>query len=143
MSAMDVLHLEHLAKSRRTAQLRKALRGLSVRQLEELPTAVLDQAAFGLSSGDLLDLDVADIVVRYPGDLESAEAEVTGPAQARAVLQSKDPIEVALRGGRFELEDGHHRLVAARMLGRRTLPAVIEIHDNPILALRGVTATTR
>jgi len=93
---------------------------------------VLDREAFGFVSGETLAVPLGEIHIKYVVDLEDAEGDVTSVAVARAILARKIPVEIALRRGRLELEDGHHRYVAAKMLGKKSLHAVVEIHDNPI-----------
>jgi hypothetical protein len=105
---------------------------LSRKELELYPTEVLDREAFGFTSGQTLVMDLDEIHIKYGFDLENAESDITTLVLARAILNRTQPVEVALRRGRFELEDGHHRYVASRMLGKKTVEAVVEIHDNPI-----------
>ena len=116
----------------------EALARLPDAELERLPTAVLDRAAFGFASGDVIELPVHQIHIRYADDLENAQHEVRTEAQARRYLEvaKKKPVEVYLRGGEFDLDDGHHRYVSAVMLKQSTLRARVEIKDNPITALR-------
>ncbi len=102
---------------------------------------MLDREAFGFASGDVIKVPLDAIHIKYAADLEDAEGDVAKMAVARAVLERAEPVEIALRGGRFELEDGHHRYVAARMLKKKTLDAAIEIHDNPITEI--LVARTR
>ena len=105
---------------------------LSRKALELYPTEVLDREAFGFTSGDVIVMALDEIHIKYAADLENAESDVTTLALARAILDRMQPVEVALRRGRFELEDGHHRYVASMMLGKKTIEADVEIHDNPI-----------
>ena len=114
----------------------EALAKLSDADLERLPTDVLDRAAFGFSSEDVFLVPLSELHVIYQTDLENAESDVQTVAQARKVLRNAPPIDVALRGGRFEIEDGHHRYVAARILRHPSILARVTIKDNPILALR-------
>jgi len=118
---------------------RSKLAGLSRRQLEELPIEVLDKEAFGFESGEAIMLPLDAIHIRYPGDLESAKADVRTRKDALAIrrVHGRLPVKVALRGGLFELEDGHHRYVAARMLGDKKIWAEVDIKDNPISVLLG------
>lgn len=107
-------------------------------ELERLPTALLDRAAFGFTTDDIIELPVGQLRIRYFADLDNARAEVTSLAQARKylVINRRLPIDVMLRNGIFEIEDGHHRYVSALMLGQPTLIAKMQIADNPITALR-------
>lgn len=112
------------------------LGGLSRAELERMDTDVLDRAAFGFVQGDTVKVPVEALHVRYTGDLENAEDEVPTAAVARRVLRGAPPISVSLRDGLLHIEDGHHRFVSARLLGRHTISAIIQdIHDNPIDAI--------
>lgn len=108
---------------------------MSDRELETLPTDALDRAAFGFTSGSLLTLHWSQIQIRYPGDLENVRHAVRTSKDARERL-SGPPIDVSFRKGHFELEDGHHRWWAARMLNRTLHARVQQIDDNPIVAIR-------
>ncbi len=109
---------------------------LSRAELERMPTDELDRAAFGFARDDVIEVPVDEIRIRYAGDLENAEYSVRTASQARRVLEDAPPVEVVLRGGALDLEDGHHRYVAARLLGLESLTAVVrDIDDNPINAI--------
>ena len=51
-------------------RMKKSLKTMTRAELELLPTDVLDQAAFGFKSGDILDVRVDAIAIRYADDLE-------------------------------------------------------------------------
>lgn len=116
--------------------------------LERIPTPQLDRWAFGVSEGDEITVEPADVVPDL-ADLSNAEieyeqglvrrhgeyvAKVPPRSWARHVYgkNKKDPIEIRLRGGRFQIDDGHHRYVAARALGAPLRAIVSRIDDNPI-----------
>jgi hypothetical protein len=102
------------------------------------PWKSFDRAAFGFARDDIVEVPLEALHVRYPGNLKNAEHDVQMPAMARRVLRNAPPIEVSLRDGRLDIEDGHHRFVAARLLGRRVLMATVQnIHDNPIYVILG------
>jgi hypothetical protein len=115
------------------------LSDLSRRQLEELPTDVLDKTAFGFKSGDAIYLPLDVIVIKYPDDLENAEAAIRTRADALLLKRTHGrlPVLISLWRGRFELEDGHHRYVAARIRGDQKIWAEVEIKDNPIPVILG------
>jgi hypothetical protein len=117
----------------------RGLSKLSRSELEHYPTEVLDREAFGFASGDTIKVPLDAIHIKYQADLEDAESDVASVAMARVIFERAEPVDLALRNGQLELEDGHHRYVAARMLGKKTLKAIVDIHDNPIteiLAMR-------
>lgn len=102
-------------------------------ELEALDIEALDKLAFGVNSGNVIDLLPNQINILYEGDLENPEAlfERGGMTWANSVDLS-EPIEVSIdTAGRYNLEDGHHRWLAAqeRDVG---LKALIEIKGNPI-----------
>jgi len=117
----------------------RELRGLTRAQLEELPVEVLDEVAFGFHSGDAIRLPLSSIHIRYPGDLESASADIETRKDALALRRTHGrlPVQVHLRNGLFDLEDGHHRYVAATMLGDEAIWAEVEIKDDPIAVILG------
>lgn len=105
-------------------------------ELEAQPIEVLDRMAFGVTSGEVVNLQPAQIRIRYPGDLENAEHRWSqgGLAWARQVDLS-EPVQVRVNeAGEYELEDGHHRWLAAGKTGR-TLRAEVDVRGNPIRVL--------
>jgi hypothetical protein len=119
-------------RARHAASDVRDLSKLSREELELLSTAQLDREAFGFVSGEMLAVPVDEIHIKYKGDLENAESEITTVTLARRLLDRRISVEISLRHGRLELEDGHHRYVAAKMVGRKTLDAFVDIHDDPI-----------
>ena len=108
-------------------------------EIERLPIEVLDKAAFGFNRRDVLDIPVQDIEIQYTGDYDEALGQLQ--ADRRKVrrylrIAQREPIEVTYKHGVFYLEDGHHRYVATKMSGEKTIRAVVDIKDNPIVALR-------
>lgn len=102
-------------------------------ELEEMDIDVLDKVAFGCKDGDIIEISPADLVIKYPGDLENPEEKyrLGGMSWVRTV-SFDDPIEVSIGDdGRRYLEDGHHRRFAAIKQGRSLL-AEISIKGNPV-----------
>jgi hypothetical protein len=105
-------------------------------ELERLDIDVLDRLAFGVTGGELVTLRPDQIRIKYACDLANPEAKLArgGLAWARSVDLS-EPVEVSVaEDGGFDLEDGHHRWMAAGQT-HRPLTAVIEIKGNPIRRL--------
>ena len=71
------------------------LRAMSRAELELVDTAVLDRAAYGFSSGDVIVLFPDQIKIRYAADRDNAARDVVTPATARRVLKSAPPVDVA------------------------------------------------
>ena len=114
---------------------------LTEEQLYAVDTAVLDRAVFGFTTDDITRVPLDLIEVKYPGNLEAAEYEVTDPEMWRPHL--REPIEVQYKGGVFYIEDGHHRYVAAKRLGETSILASIQPDDNPIIALEKLMRSLR
>jgi len=96
----------------------------------ELPIRELDLVAFGYTYGGY-DLDIEDIHVWDRSNWETAAAEVKAEPQ-RWVPYLDRPLDVEYRDGKLQLMDGHHRLYTAKRLGRPTMPAWVQVKDNPI-----------
>jgi hypothetical protein len=102
-------------------------------ELEGMDIDDLDMLAFGCKTGDVLELDPAAIVIKYPCDLENPIERFRrgGMGWVRSV-SFDEPIEVSVgEDGRKYLEYGHHRRFAAIKLGR-SLMAEIEIKGGPV-----------
>jgi hypothetical protein len=99
-------------------------------------TADLDRAAFGFTTGDLMRVPLDRIKVQYKMDIEEAERHDYDLDSWRFALS--EPIELKYRNGDFYIEDGHHRFVVAQRLGERDILAVMELDDNPIIAIRAL-----
>ena len=100
----------------------------------------LDRWAFGFASGDTLDVPVKDIEIVFPGDLENpvyAAGRASSPTAWAKTVSFEEPIKIKLKGGRLTLQDGHHRYHAATILGKKTLPAEVDIDDNAVTKLLG------
>jgi hypothetical protein len=134
------------------------LSGMTREQLERLDFDVLSREAFGIASGDVVDLPVGKITIRWKQDLLNAKDDMarlvlTHPAPevgvrgapagtassprawAEAVLRGAPPVDVDLiKGGKYLLQDGHHRYLAAKFL-KRPLRAVVQVSTNPITAI--------
>lgn len=119
----------------RLPKLDTAISKMTDAELEKLDIDVLDRAAFGVTVGDTVTLPLSE-VVPLAGDLENAKHEVQkDPLRWRKYLDLH--VQLRLRGGKFHLEDGHHRLVLRKKLGLPTITGVVvAIDDNPIVAIR-------
>lgn len=105
----------------------------------------LDFKAFGFNSGDIIVLSPNQILLNPDwNDIENAEEAIKksglGPEGWARTVSFRKPIDVTLKDGKFWVEDGHHRWLAAKILQRK-LKCRVEIKDNPVLALRakGIT----
>jgi hypothetical protein len=108
-------------------------------ELEEIPTPELDRAAFGFTSGSIVEIPIDKIEIKYTGDYDAAWAELHHDRRkVRSYLKSaeREPVDVSLWHGVYYLEDGHHRYLAAKLSGKKTIRAVVDIKDNPITELR-------
>jgi hypothetical protein len=120
-------------------------------ELEQMPIRKLDKMAFGFHSEDVLTLAPDQITIISPDDLEDAQwamergivQERNGQPQRLPNLTPQEwanhidlsePLNVHLRNGRFELRDGHHRYLAAKILNK-PLKCQVTIDDNAILTI--------
>lgn len=125
------------------------------RELEQMPIEKLDQMAFGFHDQDILMLPIDQITIILPNDLAGAEWAMQNgvlwddipyyerhkhqprrlrnatPQNWAKQIDRSEPCEVHFRNGRFELHDGHHRYLAAKILNE-PLKCQITIDDNPI-----------
>jgi hypothetical protein len=98
-------------------------------------TEILDKAAFGFSAEDIKTLMPEQLNIRWFDDYENVvweqkNSKLTPEKWAREI-NIKDPIEVSFMGGKFYIEDGHHRYYAAKILNK-PLNVELEIKDRPI-----------
>jgi hypothetical protein len=94
---------------------------------------ILDMMAFGCKSGEVVELDPKDILIKYPGDLDNPieKFRVGGMKWVRSV-SLEEPVEVSIGDdGNKYLEDGHHRRFSAIKQGKK-LKAEIEVKGNPV-----------
>lgn len=113
---------------------------LSEDELIKMDINVLDRSAFGFSEQDIKSLYPNQIQIIHRGDLENAkyaqEISHLSPKEWAKKVDLTKPVEVVYQGGRFVLEDGHHRWLAAYILGKK-LAVSLTIKDNPISVLLG------
>lgn len=107
----------------------------TLRQLEEMPIDKLDQMAFNLQDGQVLFIPIDQITIIYKDDLEGAKwSSGHNPQEWARGIDLSEPCDVYYQNDRFELADGHHRYLAATILGK-PLKSIITIKDNPIKAI--------
>lgn len=102
-----------------------------------IPTELLDRAAFGFDD-TLNKLMPKQLSIKWNDDLENVKWEIkkkglTDIQFAKNVDLSK-PIDVSFDGKNFNIEDGHHRYYAAKVLNL-PLNINLEIKANPIVVL--------
>lgn len=113
---------------------------MSPDELSRLDTDELDKMAYGFTSGDVIRVHPNELKVQYQEDLIAAEYEMekagSGPKQVEWAkkVDLSEPIQIKIKNGEKVIEDGHHRYVAAKKLGK-TLKAEVTIEDNPIKAI--------
>lgn len=106
-------------------------------KLQTLSTKILDRMAFGFTVGSILTLNPDDLSIKYEDDLENAkyQAKASGPDKwAKSVNLSK-PIDIFYEKGKLYVGDGHHRWYASKLLGKQVRAKVVDIKDNPALAI--------
>jgi hypothetical protein len=105
----------------------------SQRELEVMDIDILDVLAFGYKSGEIVELDPRDILIKYPCDLDNPieKFRTGGMAWVRSV-SLEEPVEVSIgEDGKKYLEDGHHRRFSAIKQGFK-LKAEIEVKGSPV-----------
>jgi hypothetical protein len=127
------------------SQLKKRLLPL-IKEAEKIDNPVnfmvstegLDKAAFGFSDGDILKLNPEKLNIKYPGDMDNVFYQIAhsglSPEKWAKTVSLKTPIQVSFENGVFNIEDGHHRYYAAKLLGK-PLFAEVNIKDNPLSVL--------
>lgn len=108
---------------------------MSDREIAKLDIDVLDRAAFGVTAGDVIEIPLNEVNVKFTGDLEGAIEDVKQwPARWKPFI--KLPVEFVYQDGRINLNDGHHRYVMRKKLGLKTITGIVEmINDSPVRAL--------
>jgi hypothetical protein len=108
------------------------------------PIDLLDRVAFGFSADDIKTLHPKDLTVIWDDDADNVEYEIfyweskagkTRKQWAKEVDLS-EPIEVSFDGKNFNIEDGHHRYIAAKELNKK-LNVDLTIKARPLEAILG------
>ncbi len=96
----------------------------------------LDRWAFGVVGDQIVKLAPEDITVVHNADLENAQYQASrykgGILPWAKSVSFETPVDVSIASPKkFVLEDGHHRYLAASILGRK-LPARVIVKGKPI-----------
>lgn len=122
----------------------KALEGLGKKEFDKfinndwakLDTDVVDKIAFGFSSNEIKTLKPEQLSIKWKEDLDNVKFEQQKSGLSKTDWARKinlsEPIDVSFDGKKFNIEDGHHRYYAAKILGKE-LPVNLEIKANPTL----------
>lgn len=98
----------------------------------------LDMAAFGFTQDGIKTLLPKQLRIKWKEDLENVKWEIQQSGLSPKVWASKvdltEPIDVIYEKDKFFIDDGHHRYMAAKILGK-TLNVSLEVHQNPILKI--------
>ncbi len=109
-------------------------------QLERMPSETLDRMAYGFASGEERTVPVG-LLHATNDDIENAIYKASkfpgGPKAWARSVDFSEPIQLTVRGGKYFVKDGHHRYYAAKLLGKKTLRAIVEIDDNSIDVILG------
>lgn len=100
-----------------------------------LTTHDLDKIAFGFSIEDITKLWPSQLGILHKTDLEEVYVEIQKSGESKKKwakkIDTSKPIDVIFQDGKFWLEDGHHRYVAATILGEE-LNVVVEMKDDAV-----------
>jgi len=98
----------------------------------------VDRLAFGFCESDIQSIDPNQLNIRWKGDIENVEHEVAafvsggkGPEDWANAVDLSEPIQLSFEGGKFFIEDGHHRYMAAYILKKRLNVDEVVFKDNP------------
>ena len=103
-------------------------------ELVRMDIEKLDKMAFGFTSG-IQRMDAKSLIVKYNDDLENAKYQMQHSGLSPKIWAGKftfdEPIQVMYQKGKFIIQDGHHRYLAATILNKK-INVDITIDDNPI-----------
>lgn len=96
-------------------------------------TETLDRAAFGFAEEDIKELDPSQLRVKWKDDLDQVKSEIDKAGSPRNYAEKvnlETPIDVVFEKGKFFVDDGHHRYMAAKIL-KKPLKVNLTINDQP------------
>lgn len=108
-----------------------------------IPIDLLDRLAHGFSEDDLTTVTPDKLKIKWKDDLENVKWEIRQsgltPKKWAEKINLSEPIDVTFREDKehkkgFYLEDGHHRYMAAKILGK-PLNMNLEIRTSPIMTI--------
>lgn len=99
---------------------------------------MFDRAAHGFAEDDITELHPSQLNIKWQDDIENVHSELhkfdgSNEDWARQVSLAT-PIEVVYEYGKFYVDDGHHRYMAAKILNK-SLPVTLQIKDKPLKKL--------
>ena len=115
-----------------------------------LPIEILDRAAHGFSEGDITTLSTDKLNIMWDDDLDNVKFEIDNarkrgisPVEYANRIDLSEPIDVdymedlesGLERG-FYIQDGHHRYMAAKILGK-PVNVTLTIKINPFKVIGG------
>jgi hypothetical protein len=111
-------------------------------ELVRMPIKELDMMAFGCHNGQILTMPCSKIKIVHLADMADAYQKMeawcknnkaTPIMWAKQVSQST-PVDIDYQNGRFQLGDGHHRYLAAKLL-KIPLTCIVTVKDKPVQAI--------
>ena len=95
----------------------------------------LDRAAFGFADSDIKTLMPNQLKIKWKQDWENVKQEQLNSGLSKLQYAKKinltEPIDVVYERGNFYVDDGHHRLFAARVLNK-PLNVNLTIEESPL-----------
>lgn len=94
-----------------------------------------NKIAFGFSDGDILEIPMSRINIKWHDDMENVIGYDMGTYFKNTQYSELPPIDVSFDGKKFYLEDGHHRYGYAHKLGIKRVPVKVDITAKPFVKL--------
>ena len=107
------------------------------KEYAELPVEEVMRKAFGFAESDIKTISPDKLEVKYSDDYDQAVAnQKNSGLSEKKWAESVDltePIQLSYEGGKFKIEDGHNRYLAAKILGKDLNVDAVDIKDKPHL----------
>lgn len=105
----------------------------------ELSLDDLCRDAFGFTEQDIKTIMPHDLNIKYQEDIQNPiflqEQSGLSKEEWAKTINLSDPIQLSYEGGKFYIEDGHHRYYAALILNKPLFVDSIDFKDKPHRAI--------
>ena len=107
------------------------------KEYAEMPVEDVMRKAFGFAESDIKTISPDKLEVKYSDDYDQAvtNQKNSGLSEKKwaETVDLSEPIQLSYEGGKFEIEDGHNRYLAAKILGKDLNVDAVDIKDKPHL----------